>query len=96
VPAGVYVTRTTLEGIEVGTERERVRALLGEPTAIERDADRELWIWCCDTIEAPREEVVCLTRRAPCPASTTARIEFDRGRVVRAWVEPATAATTND
>lgn len=95
-PAGVYVTRTTLEGIEPGTEQRQVRTMLGDPTAIDRIDGRELWIWCCDTIEAPRSDVVRLTRRAPCPASTTARIEFEAGRVVRAWLETSTTVASND
>lgn len=95
-PAGVYVTRTTLEEIAPGTEVGRVRAMLGEPTKVLANEGGELWIWCCDTIDAPRSEVVRLTRRDPGPSSTTARIEFEGGRVVRAWLETATTVAAND
>jgi|GEM_PF-4209893 len=95
-PCGVYVTRTTLEGIAPGTAQGSVRTMLGEPTAIETGAGREQWIWCCEAIEGARSQVLLLTRRAPGPASTTARIEFEAGRVVRAWIDAATTVASND
>lgn len=101
-PNGVYVTVGTLEGLLPGTARREVLTLLGEPTAIDAlddTADGELWTWCCETVDAPRSNVLLLTRRTPGPTSTRARIAFEHGRVVRAWLElpparPVEAAPT--
>lgn len=98
-PTGVYVAVRTLESIAPGTERQTVVALLGEPNRVVRleptedTPGDELWTWCCDAIEAQTGKVLLLTRAEPAPTSSTARITFAGGRVLRAWVEsPAPAA----
>jgi hypothetical protein len=96
---GVYVAVRTLESIAPGTERRTVVALLGEPNRVVRleptaeTPGDELWTWCCDAIEARTGKVLLLTRAEPAPTSSTARITFAGGRVLRAWVESPAAPT---
>ncbi|QDU86370.1 hypothetical protein Pla163_35210 [Planctomycetes bacterium Pla163] len=96
-PTGVYVAVRTLESIAPGTERRTVVALLGEPNRVVRleptaeTPGDELWTWCCDAIEARTGKVLLLTRAEPAATSSTARITFAGGRVLRAWVESPAA-----
>ncbi len=83
----IVIGTTTLDQIEPGCGRRFVIALLGEPMQkIELGSDRELWTWGYREREsAGGARVLIIDNQPRTETSRAAYVEFDDGRVVRAW-----------
>jgi outer membrane protein assembly factor BamE (lipoprotein component of BamABCDE complex) len=83
----IVIGTTTLDQIEKGCGRRFVIALLGEPMQkIDLGSDRELWTWGYKEREsAGGSKVLIIDNRPRTETSHAAYVEFDDGRVLRAW-----------
>jgi len=83
----IVISTTTLDQIEKGCGRRFVLALLGEPMQkIELGSERELWTWGYrETESASGSSVLIIDNRPRTETSHAAYVEFDDGKVVRAW-----------
>ncbi|MBM3989825.1 MAG: hypothetical protein FJ298_02340 [Planctomycetes bacterium] len=83
----IVIGTTTLDQIEQGCGRRFVVALLGEPMQkIELGNDRELWMWGYrEKDSAGGASVLIIDNQPRTEDSHAAYVEFDDGRVVRAW-----------
>jgi outer membrane protein assembly factor BamE (lipoprotein component of BamABCDE complex) len=83
----IVIGTSTLDQIEPGSGRRFVIALLGEPMQkIPLEGDRELWTWGYHLRESSGGSTVLVIDNRPRTETTHAAfVEFDDGRVVRAW-----------
>jgi outer membrane protein assembly factor BamE (lipoprotein component of BamABCDE complex) len=83
----IVIGTSTLDQIEPGSGRRFVIALLGEPMQkIPLEGDRELWTWgYIERESAGGSKVLIIDNRPRTETTHVAFVEFDDGRVVRAW-----------